>query len=90
MFQAQNSYQYPMAMPQQPQTQMAPRNAATLYIGDLDEQINEEMLYLRFSQYGQIFTLKIANDLNKKSRGFAFVTYYNKSDGKIINFNNGS
>jgi len=53
-----------------------------LYIGDLDEQINEEMLYLRFSQYGQIFTLKIANDLNKKSRGFAFVTYYNKSDAE--------
>jgi len=72
-----------MGMPQ-PVTQMTmhPRTAVTLYIGDLDEQINEEMLYLRLSQYGQIFTLKIARDLNKKSRGFAFVTFYQKADAE--------
>lgn len=70
-----------MPMTQQPPMQIAPRTATTLYIGDLDDQITEEMLYLRFSKYGQIFTLKIARDVAKKSRGFAFVTFYQKSDG---------
>ena len=57
---------------------------STLYIGDLDEQVSEDMLYSVFLKYGQIFSLKIATDLNKKSRGFAFITYLNKTDG--INF----
>lgn len=74
-----------MGLPQQPPMMAVnPRTAVTLYIGDLDEQINEEMLYLRFSQFGQIFTLKIARDMNKKSRGFAFVTYYQKADGTFL------
>jgi RNA recognition motif-containing protein len=60
---------------------MVPKNATTLYIGELDEQINEEYLYQKFCQFGQIFTLKIAKDANKKSKGFAFITYYQKADG---------
>ena len=80
--------QIPMSA--QPHMQIAPRTATTLYIGDLDDSINEEMLYLRFSKFGQIFTLKIARDLAKKSRGFAFVTFYQKADGNspflMINF----
>lgn len=65
-----------------PAMSVPPRTAVTLYIGDLDEQINEEMLYLKLVQYGQIFTLKIARDLNRKSRGFAFVTFYQKADAE--------
>ena len=67
-----------------PAMSVPPRTAVTLYIGDLDEQINEEMLYLKLVQYGQIFTLKIARDLNRKSRGFAFVTFYQKADGTFL------
>lgn len=67
---------YPQHMHTSPQVPMVPKNATTLYIGDLDEQINEEYLYQKFCQFGQIFTLKIAKDVNKKSRGFAFITYY--------------
>lgn len=73
-----------MGIPQQSMQPLhvAPRTAVTLYIGDLDEQINEEMLYLRLAQYGQIFTLKISRDINRKSRGFAFVTFYLKTDAE--------
>ena len=42
-----------MGIPQpNPAMNMPPRTAVTLYIGDLDEQINEEMLYLKLVQYG--------------------------------------
>ena len=41
------------------------------------------MLYLRYQPYGQIFSLKIAQDIStKKSRGHAFVAYCNKSDAE--------
>ena len=74
-----------MGIPQgTPNMSIPPRTAVTLYIGDLDEQINEEMLYLKLVQFGQIFTLKIARDFNKKSRGFAFVTFYQKADGNFL------
>jgi RNA recognition motif-containing protein len=75
--------QQPYITPQ-PSVPMVPKNATTLYIGDLDEQINEEYLYQKFCQFGQIFTLKIAKDSNKKSKGFAFITYYQKADGNIF------
>jgi hypothetical protein len=35
-------------MTPQPSVPMVPKNATTLYIGDLDEQINEEYLYQKF------------------------------------------
>jgi hypothetical protein len=63
----------------------AARNFPTLYVGDLDEAINEEMLYNFFINYGPIYSVRIMRDLqNKKSRGFAYLSYYNLKDGTII------
>ena len=61
------------------------KNYSTLYIGDLEDQITEEMLYSIFIKFGPIFSLRIMKDMNsKKSRGFGFVSYYNVSDGTIL------
>lgn len=63
------------------------RNFPTLYAGDLDEAINEEMLYNFFINYGPIFSVRIMRDLhNKKSRGFAYLSYYNLKDAENAKF----
>lgn len=54
----------------------------TLYIDDLEDQINKEMLYLRLAEYGEIFNLKISRDINKKFRVFALVSFYKKPDAE--------
>ena len=68
------------AVPQNP-------NQVTLYIGDLEEQIFEELLYPYFSKFGPIYSLKVMRDRYlRKSRGFGFITYYNQKDGKYTHF----
>jgi len=75
-------YNAPFQMPMQPnfnQSNLAP----ALYVGDLDESITEEMLYDHFSKYGPIFYIKLARDLlTKKSKGFAYVNFFNPRDAE--------
>lgn len=62
-------------------------NLLTLYIGDLEEHISEEILYPYFLKFGHIFSLKVMRDkFQRKSRGFAFITYYNIKDGIFPSF----
>jgi RNA recognition motif-containing protein len=57
-------------------TQQVGQKVYTLYIGDLDEQIDDNMLYVIFSKFGQITSLKISRDyVTKRSKGFAFVAF---------------
>jgi RNA recognition motif-containing protein len=68
-----------MSTPAQPDL----KKSHTLYIGDLEKQIDESMLYSIFSQFGQIQSLRIMKDLSSKlSRGFAFVTYGNQEEAE--------
>jgi len=60
----------------------------TLYIGDLEEQITEEMLYNFFSKYGIIFSVKVMRNIhNKRSRGFAFLSFYQSKDAENARIN---
>lgn len=61
---------------------------ATLYIGDIDDQLNEGMLYQYFIKFGPIYSVRIMRDVynQKKSRGFGYVTYYNPKDGTNFYF----
>ena len=57
--------------------------APALYVGDLDENIQEESLYDFFSKYGQIHFVRIMRDsATGKSRGYAFVNFIHPRDGK--------
>lgn len=54
-----------------------------LYISNLEEEINEQILYNIFSAYGHIVGVKIMRHLiNRKSRGFAFITYKNQKSAE--------
>lgn len=85
----QAPYQYsgpPQMMGNQPMA-MKTLNAA-LYIGDLDDQIDEGLLYQYFFKYGPIYSVRIMHDAynQKKSRGFGYVTFYSPKDGTYILF----
>lgn len=49
-----------------------------LYITNLEEEINEQILFNIFSPYGHITGVRIMRHLlSGKSRGFAFITFKN-------------
>ena len=86
---------YPQMVPfMPPQSFAAPfkpppsQNLSTLYVGDLEEQISEELLYPYFSRFGPIYSLNVMRDRTiRKSRGFGFITFYNQKDGNF-SYNN--
>lgn len=59
----------------------------SLYVGDLEENVNEGQLYDLFNQVPQLVSVKVCRDQNKRtSLGYAYVNYANPQDGNI-NFN---
>lgn len=70
----------PMPMPQGPQANPAAQGVS-LYVGNLDPEVNEQRLYEHFVQYGHIINTKVMRDsYNGESRGFGFVTFANIND----------
>lgn len=68
-------YPYPMSF--------QPKKECTLYIGDLDEQINEEVLYSYFSRFGIVATARVMRHATtKKSRGFGFLSFFHQQDAE--------
>jgi len=54
-----------------------------MFIGGLPYEVNEEELSALFAEHGELKEVHIATDRETgKSKGFAFVTYANYSDGK--------
>jgi RNA recognition motif-containing protein len=50
---------------------------STLFIKNLNFETNEEKLIKLFSEIGEIKSLKIIKDDNKKSKGYGFVEFKN-------------
>lgn len=49
---------------------------------NLDEDIDEELIRLKFSQFGAIVSVMISKDENGISRGFGFVCFENPDSAK--------
>ena len=72
--------QMPLPVPQNPQANPASQGVS-LYVGNLDPEVNEQRLYEHFVQYGHIINTKVMRDsYNGESRGFGFVTFANIND----------
>jgi polyadenylate-binding protein len=57
--------------------------APALYVGDLDETIQEEQLYDFFTRYGPIHFVRIMRDsASGKSRGYGFVNFIHPRDAE--------
>lgn len=61
---------------------MSGRNKKTLYIGGLDENVTEEILYAAFVPFGDIKEVSIPKDFSAKGnhKGFGFVEFEETED----------
>jgi len=76
-------YNYPMNMNPMMSRNYVPTPPATLYIGNLDENVHDEQLYAHFSKYGPIHSVKIVKDRTTgRSRGFGYVNFFNIKDAE--------
>ncbi|XP_020092329.1 polyadenylate-binding protein 4-like [Ananas comosus] len=53
-----------------------------LYMKNLDQDITEELIKLKFSEFGKILSVKIAKDDNGTSKGFGFVSFESADSAK--------
>lgn len=56
--------------------------STALYIGDLDQIVNDSQLYDFFNRVGQVMSLRVCRDMTtRRSLVYGYVNYSNPHDG---------